>query len=138
MSNTHVRFGYTGAALPGNGAVVVMLATAPTSDSLTGVIGGAGHMGNFFAMNEIRRVFLSMQNDQAGTLKEFKSMDHGANWVQINPDIAVVASAANSENQYDFLVEPYADWKLTWTNGVTPQTVFRIDIVGTGQRVVAN
>jgi hypothetical protein len=51
---------------------------------------------------------------------------------------AVAAIAANGQNIYDFFVEHYPDWKLTWTNGATPQGTFSPNIVGTGQRVIAN
>ena len=138
MSDEHVRFKYTGSALPGNAETVIILATAPTSGSFTGVIAGPGNIGHFFQTSKIRRVVLALVNDQAGTLKEYKSMDRGATWLQINPDIAVAASAANSENIYDFWVEPYVDWKLAWTNGAAAQTAFSPDIVGVGQRVIAS
>lgn len=138
MSDTQVRIKYTGSALPGNAEVVVLLATAPTTGSVTGVIGDAGNTGNFFQMAGIRRILVEIQNDQTGTLKVFQSVDRGANWVQVEPDLAVAIAAANSTNKFDYLVEQYGDWKLTWTNGATPQTTFRVNIVGTGQRVIAN
>lgn len=133
-----VRFVYTGSALPANGETVVLLATAPTAGVLTGVIGGAGNMGNCFPNMLIRRILVDITNDAGGTLREYQSVDRGANWVQINPDLAVAAAAANSVNQYDFLVEQYGDWKLIWVNGATPQTTFRVNIVSDDQRVVAN
>ena len=131
-----MRFNYTGSALPGNAETVVLLATAPTSGVLTGVIGGAGNMGNFFPNARIERVLLSLTNDQAGTLNEYQSFDRGATWTKIFTT-AVAASAANSENQYDFLVEPYGDWKLEWVNGAAPQTTFKVNLAGTEQRPVA-
>lgn len=132
-----VRFNYTGSALPGNGEVVVLLATAPTSGVTTGVIGGSASQGNYFQGVNIRRVLVGLINDQAGTLKEYMSTDRGVTWTQIS-STAVAAIAANSQNIYDFLVEHYPDWKLTWTNGATPQTAFSPNIAGTDQRVVAN
>ena len=133
MSDELVRFGYTGAALPGNAATVVLLATAPTSGSGTGVIAYPADSGHQFQKMGIRRVALSLTNDQAGTINEYQSLDRGATWVKIFT-AAVAASAANSENQYDFWVEPYQDWKLEWVNGATPQTTFIPNMVGTGQR----
>lgn len=137
MSDTQVRFGYTGSALPGNAEVVVLLATAPTSGSGTGVIGHPASAGNWFQVQKIRRIVVGLINDQAGTLKEYVSNDRGANWVQVS-STAVAAIAANGQNIYDFFVEHYPDWKLTWTNGATPQGTFSPNIVGTGQRVIAN
>jgi hypothetical protein len=137
MSDTQVEFGYTGSALPGNAEVVVILATAPTSGVLTGVIGGAGNQGQYFQKAKIRRIVVGLINDQAGTYKEYVSADRGVTWTQIS-STAVAAIAANSQNIHDFFVEHYRDWKLTWTNGATPQTSFSPNIVGSGQRVVAN
>lgn len=137
MSDAQVEFGYTGTALPDNGEVVVLLATAPTSGSFTGVIAGPANAGNQFQNMGIRRIMVGLINSQAGTLKEYVSSDRGANWTQIS-STAVAAIAASSQNIYDFLVEHYRDWKLTWTNGATIQATFSPNIVGTGQRVVAN
>ncbi len=137
MSDTQDRFGYTGSALPGNAEVVVLLATAPTSGVGTGVIAHPASSALQFQKMKIRRGIVALRNDQAGTLREYKSMDRGATWLTIS-STAVAAAAANSQNIYDFLVEPYVDWKCDWLNGATPQTAFQPDIVGTGQRVVAN
>lgn len=135
MSNELVRIKYTGSALPGNGETIVLVATAPTSGSNTGVLGPPGGMGNFLQMAEIRRIALSLTNDQTGTLNLYQSQNRGSTWVKVYTT-AVAASAANSENQYDIWVEPYPDIKLEWVNGATPQTTFTPNIVGVGQRVV--
>lgn len=137
MSDAEVKFGYTGTALPNNAEVVVLLATAPTSGSGAGVIAHPAHAGNQFQNMGIRRIVVGLINSQAGTLKEYESNDRGATWTQIS-STAVAAIAANSQNIYDFFVEHYTDWKLTWTNGATIQATFSPNIVGTGQRVVAN
>lgn len=137
MSDAQVKFGYADKALPDNGDVVVLLATAPTAGSLTGVIAGPANAGNQFQNMRIRRIVVGLINDQAGTLKEYISADRGANWTQIS-STAVAAIAANGQNIYDFFVEHYRDWKLTWTNGAAIQTTFSPNIAGTGQRVIAN
>lgn len=137
MSDTQVGFAYTGKALPDNGDVVVILATAPTSGVTTGVIGGKTNAGNTFQSMGIRRIVVGLINDQAGTLKEYRSEDRGATWTQIS-STSVAAIAANGQNIYDFFVEHYHDWKLEWTNGAVVQTQFSPNIVGTGQRVIAN
>ena len=76
---------------------------------------------------------MTLINDQAGTLNAYSSVDRGTNWTKIYT-AAVAASAANSESPYDFLIEPYADWKLEWVNGATPQTTFRPAMALQGQR----
>ena len=137
MADAEVKIGYTGSALPGNGETVVLVATARTSGSDVGVLGPPGGIGNVFQLLGIRRIVVALRNDQAGTLKEYKSMDRGVTWLQIS-NTSVAAAAANSQNIYDFLVEPYSDWKVEWVNGAAPQTAFQPSIAGTGQRVIAN
>lgn len=128
---------YTGSALPGNAEVVVLFATAPTYTA--GVSDNRGFaIANFLQQAGVHRVLVDLTNDQAGTLKAYQSNDRGVTWTQVTADTAVAASAANSENMYDFLVEPYSDWKVTWTNGATPQTTFTVNITGTAPRVIAN
>ena len=90
---------------------------------------GAG----FMAMAMLNRLYLTLINDQAGTLKSYSSENRGTTWTQIS-STAVAASAANSENPYDYLIEPYSDWKLEWVNGATPQTTFRVAAALQGQR----
>lgn len=131
------RAKYTGSALPGNAEVVVLYATAPTYTSGVSDNRGFG-IANFHQSSGIKRVLLALTNDQSGTLKAYQSTDRGVTWVQVVADTAVAAAAANSENMYDFLVEPYQDWKVTWTNGATPQTTFRVNITLTDERVIAN
>ena len=138
MPSDSIKYKYNGSALPGNAEVVVLLATAATSGSMSGVIGPPPNgVGNYFPTHNVHRVVVAMRNDQAGTLREYKSMDRGATWLVIS-STAVAAAAANSQNIYDFWVEPYADWKLDWLNGAAPQTAFQPDISSTAQRVIAN
>ena len=129
-----IRFKYTGKALPDNADVVVLFSTGPTLG-----VPGAFPFANGLQALSINRIYVAIQNSQAGTLKAYKSDDHGVTWVQIIADQAVATAAANSENINDYLVEPYADWKLTWTNGATIQTVFGVSINGViGERNVGN
>ena len=118
---------YVGTALPGNVEVVTLFDTV-----------ASGWGANAFSTLEVSRIYVALVNSQAGTLKEYKSLDRGVTWTQIDPDRAVAAVAANSENGYDYLVAPYQDWKLTWTNGATPQTLFSASIAATDQRVIGN
>lgn len=121
MSAENVKVKYQGTALPGNAEVVSIFDTTK------------GMGADFMAMTGLNRLYLTLINSQAGTLKSWSSEDRGTNWTQVS-STAVAASAANSENPYDYLVEPYSDWKLEWTNGATPQTVFRVAAALQGQR----
>jgi hypothetical protein len=121
------RISYLGSALPGNAETVVLFSTALTAP---------GPMENMLQKRDIRRIFLSLTNDQAGTLNAYQSVDRGTTWRKVYTT-GVGASPLNGENQYDLYVEPYADWKLEWVNGATPQTVFIPNMVATDERVVA-
>jgi hypothetical protein len=68
-----------------------------------------------------------------GTLKFYKSVDRGVNWLQID-EIAVTAPAANATNVYDFLIEEYDDFKLDWVNGGTIQNPWSVSIALTDSR----
>jgi len=119
---THVA--YAGKALPDNADVVSLF------DSTVSCPGGL----NQYATH---RVVVDLQNSQSGTLKAYQSPDSGVNWYQVVPDQAVAASAANDVNINDWCVEQYKDWKVTWTNGATIQTVFRVNVCMVDQRNVA-
>ncbi len=133
MSDAQVGFKYTGTALPTGASVVVVFASAPPSAG----VAGAFTFGHAFQALGIRRILLSVDNDQAGTLKAYQSQDRGTTWTRVGGDVSVAAAAANSDNVIDFLVEQYADWKVEWTNGGVDQTKFNMNIVGSGQRVKA-
>lgn len=74
----------------------------------------------------ITRIEFTLSNSQAGTLKAYRSVDKGTNWDQVGGDIAVAANAATDINgPYDFLVDPYADFRISWVNGGTAQATWR-------------
>jgi hypothetical protein len=124
MPVENVRVKYTGSALPGNAEVVSIFDTTA----------GGGQMGAAFcATAQLHRLYVTIINSQAGTLKSWSSEDRGKNWTQID-SLAVSAASAGTENPSDWLVEPYLDWKLEWTNGATPQTVFRVASALQGER----
>lgn len=123
----HFQIKYTGTALPGNAEVVTLIDT---------VVAGWG--ANAIATLGIARFYVAIANSQAGTLKAYKSVDRGANWIQIVADQAVAIVATNSENINDYLVEAYQDFKLTWTNGASVQTVFSVSMSANGQRAKGN
>jgi hypothetical protein len=121
MSAETVRIKYTGTALPGNAETVSIFDT-----TLTGI-------SNFVAISRLHRLYLTIVNDQAGTLVSQSSENGGTTWTTIS-STAVAASAANSENPYDYLIEPYRDWRVRWTNGATPQGSFRVAAALVGER----
>lgn len=123
-----VKFKYTGSALPGNAEVVSFFDTTVAN-------GGMG--ANWCDTNGVARILVRLINSQAGTLTMEVSTDRGSNWTTISTN-AVAISSANSENDYDFLVEGLPDVRIRWTNGATPQTVFVPIIVGTDLRHIAN
>lgn len=122
MSQTRVA--YIGTALPANADTENIFSTQVSASS------------GFFQHAGIKRFLVSVKNDQAGTLKEYRSVDGGATWDQISQtSVALVASTAR--NTYDFLVEPYEDWKLDWVNGGVTQTTFDIDLALETDRALA-
>ncbi len=131
MSAETVILKYMGAALPGNGAVVSIFDSTVAFPS-----------AQYMAMNRLKRLVTDIKNDQAGTLFWYKSQTRVATpsatpvWVAIGT-LAVAIAAANTTNFNEFLIEEYADFKLEWTNGATPQTQFIVDVSLSGERVKA-
>jgi len=115
--------------LPGNAQVVSLFDTTVAFPS-----------AQYLAMNKLKRLVVDLKNDQAGTLFWYKSQTRNTApsaapvWVAIGTAPIAIA-AANASNQSEYLVEEFADWKLEWTNGATPQTQFIVDLALTGERV---
>lgn len=134
MSET-AKIKYTGVALPGNAAQVSLF------DSVTAFPGA-----NYLPMLHMKRLQIDLAHDQAGTLIWYKTENRGLTsvfgagsaattvWTQIGTQ-AVAAPAANTSDNFDFLVEEFGDFKLEWTNGATPQTVWVPSIALSSERV---
>jgi hypothetical protein len=81
----------------------------------------------------LKRLFVTIDNPQAGTLKLYRSSDgpngiaRGTNWVQVDEQ-AVVASSSSAVTEYDALILGFPDFKLDWTNGGVAQTGWTITI----------
>lgn len=115
---------YTGVALPGNAAQVSLF------DSVTAFPGA-----NWLPSFHMKRLQIDLAHDQAGTLNWWKTESRGLTsvfgagsaattvWVQVGT-LAVAAPAAGTSDNFDFLVEEFGDFKVEWTNGATPQTVW--------------
>lgn len=76
--------------------------------------------------HSISRVIFSVENSHAGTLRAYRSINKGTNWDQVTGDLAVAAAGATDiSGPYDYLVDPYADFRLSWVNGGSAQTTWR-------------
>lgn len=79
--------------------------------------------------HEIARVIFTLNNNQAGTIRAYRSINKGTSWDQVGGDIVVAAAAATDVNgPYDFLTDPHPDFRISWINGGTAQTTWRPSI----------
>lgn len=93
--------------------------------------------GSGFAMKGYHFAVLDIKNAAAGTLKAYKSIDRGVTWNQIE-QFSVAAAPTAESNKYEFLVEPYMEWKLDWVNGGASQsTMWVVDFALTDRRASA-
>lgn len=115
MPYSHVK--YTGAT-PGTDSNTYTLFTT------------LGKGGNYFGNNDIHKVVIDLKSDQIGSFKAYKSQNGDAaspSWNQIY-DESVAAPVSTSSTLREFVVDPYADWKLEWVNGGTAQGTWLVDI----------
>lgn len=75
----------------------------------------------FLQLAGIKRVVVDIAHDKALTLNAYWSADGGTNWQQMYTEAFGVPSAATTRTR-DFLVEHYADFKVSFANGGTAQT----------------
>lgn len=54
-----------------------------------------------------------------------KSIDGGSTWI----DVGSAGTVGDGHTLLEFFVSPYQDWRLVYTNGTTPQTLFGVDLV---------
>ena len=113
---------YTGAT-PGADANTYVLFSTVAMFTGANVLQGTG----------MKRLDLGLSNSQAGTLNWYKTQSRLTNssntpvWTQIGT--AAVAAGATAENDFDWLIEPYADFKLEWVNGGVAQATWVPDLV---------
>lgn len=138
---TNVKYG--GAALPGISATIVLFDTTISLDGVTlssaalrAASRGYAFARDWFAAKGIKRFLVRFTNDQTFTLNAYRSDDRGVTWTKIYT-ASVTASAANSENAYDFLVQGQRDWKLELVNGGTAQTSFTCSMALSTERALA-
>ncbi len=99
---------YMGTALPGNAEVVTLLEVADNS-----------HQGHC-------RYILSLFNSQSGTVAAQFYDETAATWRPIIAG-AATSAASTAANVFQVLVAPYQRWRVIWTNGATPQTIFQVN-----------
>ena len=114
---------YSGTALPTGSTTVVLFATASPS------AGVAGHVqvGYFGPMCGFHTYTFDIKNDQAGTVKGYKSANRGTTWVQFYDSGSLAAPAATATNRQSVSIEGLKDFKFEWVNGGSDQTTFNID-----------
>lgn len=88
---------------------------------------------NYLPENGMKRLQSDIKNSAAGTLNWYKSSDRGLTWQQIGT-AAIADPGATSTNNYDWLVEEYADFKLEWVNGGSAQTTWKVDLALSDER----
>lgn len=123
MSHDHaVTFKYTGST-PGADSN-----TYPIFSSVTAFPGAN------MAQNEgLKRIFITIDNPQSGTLKFYRSVDsnngvaRGTNWVQVGGDQAATASATDVFT-WDAVILGFPDFKVDWVNGGSAQTGWTVTI----------
>src|SRR5512139_768080 len=109
------RVTYTGSALPGNAEAIVLFSSTTAFGPRA-----APHYRCFWFDVEL-------QTDQAAgtqTLALQKSADGGTTWVTVGTATPITSG----QTQVSFFVSPYADFRVVYTNGTTPQTTFAVDM----------
>lgn len=102
---------------------------------------GTGSGARQFGANGCHVFILDLKNSQAGTLKIYKGSyprdTAGATTYSQIEQFTVPAAPTAESNKYEFLVEPYSDWKLDWVNGGAAQVTWLVDMALTDQRASA-
>lgn len=125
MSCPYSRVKYSGSA-PGADSNDYILFSTTVAFPGAGMAQGAG----------VHKLVLNLVNSQAGTLKAYRSADRGTAWTQVDSDAVTVPSAGTS-NTAEYLLEPFLDFKLVWTNGGSAQTTWVVDMALTDDRAGA-
>jgi hypothetical protein len=79
--------------------------------------------------HDISRIEFAANNSQAGSLKAYFSQDRGVTWNLYNTQAVVASSAGAMAGPFDYLVDPYRDFRLIWTNGGVAQATWIPSIV---------
>lgn len=125
MTTESVSVTYTG-AIPGADSN-----TYPIFSSVTAFPGK-----NMAQNSRLKRLFVTIDNPQAATLKYYRSHDRGTTWVQVGGDYAITSSATDVST-LDVLFEGFPDFKLDLVNGGAAQTGMTVTIALMGERAAA-
>lgn len=96
--------------------------TYPLFSSVTAFPGAGMHQ-----QQGLHTLRYDIKNDQAGTLKLYKSADRGTTWSQV-AQTSIAAAAAGVSNTDTFSVEAYPDFKLDWVNGGSAQATWAVSL----------
>ncbi len=110
----------------------------PREDVSIGVSGGTpgGDSNDYVLFNSvtcfpgglqaygISRVIFGVNNSQAGTRKAYWSADKGVTWNLWDSTAVTAAAAGAMSGPWGYLVDPYPDVKLVWTNGGVSQATW--------------
>ena len=109
------RVTYSGSALPGNAEAITLFSSTTAFGRRA-----APHYRCFWF-----DVALQTDANADNELQLQKSADGGTTWVDAGAAVTIGTGHTVSE----FFVSPYADWRVVYTNGATPQTTFAVDMV---------
>ncbi len=76
---------------------------------------------NGLRTHDISRIIFGVQNDQTGTRKAYWSANRGTTWNLYDSTAVAIPAASTSSGPFAYLVDPYDDFKLVWTNGGSAQ-----------------
>lgn len=76
-------------------------------------------------MGGMKRLALTHEMSNDGTLNFYGSDDRGTNWRQISTE-AITAPAATSSIRREFLIETLDDFRIVWVNGGFAQTLWAV------------
>lgn len=105
---------------------IAVTSTAPTDANTTTIVNTVDDFGRgAFRTRGIQRLELSVEHDQAATLRIAQSTNHGTNWDQARADIAIAAPAAGTITEVSIDVAGFPDVRVQWVNGGVTQGTWR-------------
>lgn len=105
---------YRGSALPGNAEAIVLFNTVVAFG-----LNAAPHYQTYWC-----DVSITVDQNTTNTVALQKSSD-GTNWTTVATG---TVSSVDVSNEHAFYVAPHQNWRILYTNGVTPQTAFAVDL----------
>lgn len=109
---------YTGSALPGNAEVITLFSSTAAFGARA-----ATHYRCFWF-----DVALQVDQNADNSLQLQKSTNGGTTWTNAGAAVTINSGTTGGHSVTSFFVSPYADWRVVYTNGATPQTAFQVDM----------